>query len=62
MNNLILFLNSFLSYILLFLVIVVVAGIAMFIGITMRKKSNAKEAEEAARAEETEAGEAASAE
>ena len=44
MNNLILFLNSFLSYILLFLVIVVVAGIALFIGITMRKKSNAKEA------------------
>ncbi len=45
MNNFILFLNSFLSYILLFLIIVVVAGIAMFIGITMRKKSNAKEAE-----------------
>jgi len=45
MNNFILFLNSFLSYILLFLIIVAVAGIAMFIGITMRKKSNAKEAE-----------------
>lgn len=43
MNNFILFLNSFLSYILLFLIIVVVAGIAMFIGITMRKKANAKE-------------------
>lgn len=62
MNNLILFLNSFLSYILLFLIVVVVAGIAMFIGITMRKKSNAKEAEEAAHADESEAAEAASAE
>lgn len=62
MNNLILFLNSFLSYILLFLVIVVVAGIALFIGITMRKKSNAKEAGEAARAEETESAKAAPAE
>ena len=47
MNNLILFVNSFLSYILLFFNIVVVAGIAMFIGITMRKKSDAKAAEEA---------------
>lgn len=62
MNNLILFLNSFLSYILLFLIVVVVAGIAMFIGITMRKKSNAKEAEEAARTGESETAEAASAE
>ncbi len=62
MNNLILFLNSFLSYILLFLIVVVVAGIAMFIGITMRKKSNAKEAEEAAHADESETAEAASAE
>lgn len=44
MNNFVLFINSFLSYILLFLVIVVVAGIAMFIGITMRKKANEKEA------------------
>ncbi len=35
-----LFLNSFLSYLLLFLVIVVVAGIAVFIGITMAKKRN----------------------
>ena len=62
MNNLILFLNSFLSYILLFLIVVVVAGIAMFIGITMRKKSNSKEAEEAAHADESETAEAASAE
>lgn len=61
MNNLILFLNSFLSYILLFLVVVVVAGVAMFIGITMRKKSNAKEAETAL-ADETETADAASAE
>ncbi len=43
MNNFILFLNSFLSYLLLFAIIVVVAGIAMFIGIKMRKKKNAEE-------------------
>jgi uncharacterized protein (UPF0333 family) len=54
MENLILFLNSFLSYILLFVIIIVVAGIAMFIGITMRKKSDAKEAAEKAEATETE--------
>lgn len=40
MNNLILFFNSFLSYLLLMAVIVVLAGIAVFIGITMRKKKN----------------------
>lgn len=43
MNNAILFLNSFLSYLVLFAIIVVVAGIAMFIGINMRKKKNAEE-------------------
>lgn len=56
MNNLVLFINSFLSYILLFVVIVIVAGIAMFIGITMRKRSNAKE--EALQASSVEAEEA----
>lgn len=47
MNNLILFVNSLLSYLLVFVVIVIVAGIAIFIGITMRKKKNAQEALEA---------------
>lgn len=52
MNNLILFVNSFLSYILLFVIIVIVAGIAMSIGITMRKKADAKAALEALSAED----------
>lgn len=34
------FLNSFLSYLLLMLVIAAVAGVAVFIGITMRKKKD----------------------
>lgn len=34
------FINSFLSYLLLMLVIVAVAGVAVFIGITMRKKKD----------------------
>lgn len=41
MNNLILFINSFLSYLLVFAVIVVVVAVA--IGITLRKKKDAKE-------------------
>lgn len=44
MSNFVLFINSFLSYLLLFAVIVIVAGIAMFIGIKMRKKKNEEEA------------------
>ena len=36
------FTNVFLSYLLLLLLIVAVAGIAAFIGITMRKKNNAE--------------------
>lgn len=43
MNNFALFFNSFLSYLLLFVIIVAVAGIAMFIGIKMRKKKNVEE-------------------
>ena len=35
------FVNTFLSYLLLLLIIVAVAGVALFIGITMRKKKNA---------------------
>lgn len=38
------FLNSFMSYLMVMLVIVVVAGVATAIGITMAKKKNAKEA------------------
>ncbi|MBP3420712.1 MAG: vanadium nitrogenase [Lachnospiraceae bacterium] len=55
MNNLILFVNSLLSYLLVFVVIVIVAGIAIFIGITMRKKKNAQEALEAETADAEEA-------
>lgn len=40
MEKLILFLNSFLSYLLVMAVIVVLAGIAIFIGIKMRKRKN----------------------
>ncbi len=42
MNNLILFFNEFLSYILLFMVIIVVAAVAMFFGIKRRKAQDAK--------------------
>ena len=42
MNNLILFINSFLSYLLVMAVIVILAGIAIFIGIKLRKNKNAK--------------------
>ena len=43
MNNLILFINSFLSYLLVFAVIVAVVAVAVAIGITLRKKKDAKE-------------------
>ena len=42
MGNLILFLNSFLSYLLVMAVVVVVAGVGIFIGIKMRKRNNEK--------------------
>lgn len=42
MSNLILFLNSFLSYLLVMAVIVVLAGLGIFIGIKMRKRNNEK--------------------
>lgn len=47
MNNLILFLNSFVEYLIVFCIFVVLAGVAVFIGITLRKRKNAKEAAEA---------------
>lgn len=46
MANLISFLNSFLSYIVLMLIIVVLAGVAVAIGTTIAKKKNAKTADE----------------
>lgn len=48
MTNLVLFLNSFLSYLLLAAVFVLVIGVAIFIGIKLRMKANTKEAAEAA--------------
>ena len=42
MEKLILFLNSFLSYLLVMAVIVVLCGIAIFIGIKMRKRKNSQ--------------------
>lgn len=51
MSNVISFVNSFLSYLLLMAIIVIIAGIAIFIGIKCRKNKNAK-AEEAEKATE----------
>ena len=47
MTNLILFINSFFSYLLVMAVIVVLAGVAVFIGIKMRKRNNEKSVAEA---------------
>lgn len=46
MENLILFINSFLSYLLVVAVFVLVIGIAIFTGIKLRQNKNAKEAAE----------------
>lgn len=35
------FINSFLSYLLVFVVFCAIAGFAIFVGITMRKRKNA---------------------
>ncbi len=40
------FINSFMSYLLLLLIFVVVGGAAVFLGITLRKNANAKEESE----------------
>lgn len=48
MANFVLFLNSFLSYLLVVIVFVLVAGIAVFIGIKLRKNKNIKDAAEGA--------------
>lgn len=42
MDNLINFVNTFLSYIVLLAIIVIVAGVALTIGITLAKRKNAK--------------------
>lgn len=54
MDKLIAFLSSFTSYLLLFGIFVLLAGVAVFAGITMRKRKNAKELAEADSVEETE--------
>lgn len=55
MGKLIEFGRMFLSYGLLMLIIVAVAGVAMFIGITMAKKKNEKNAAHAGSEEKQEA-------
>ncbi len=42
MSNLLAFLSSFTSYLLLSLIIVVLGGIGIFIGITLRKRKDGK--------------------
>ncbi len=56
MTNLVLFLNSFMSYLLLVAVFVLVIGIAIFLGIKLRQNKNAKEALETSLEEKKEAG------
>lgn len=46
MTNLILFINSFLSYLLLVAVFAAVIAVAIFIGIKLRKRKDAKKAAE----------------
>lgn len=48
MDNLILFINAFLSYFLVYIISVTVVVIAVFIGIRLRKMKDAKEALEIA--------------
>ncbi len=40
MNNLILFLNSFFSYLLVVVIVAALGGVAIYIGIRMRKNKN----------------------
>ena len=46
MQNLVMFVNSFLSYLLLMVIIAVIAGVAIFIGIKARKNENAQNEKE----------------
>lgn len=52
MANLIAFINSFLSYLLLFGVCIAVAVSAAFLGIRLRRNKDAKDAAEAVKQEE----------
>lgn len=52
MNNLILFLNSFLSYLLLFVIMIALVVIACIIGVKMRKSKDARLQAEAVLEEE----------
>lgn len=54
MSNLVAFLNSFLSYLLLFGVFVAIVAVAVAIGITLRKSKNEKVVAAEAAAEVTE--------
>lgn len=54
MERSILFMNSFLSYLLVFVIIVILILIAVFIGIKMRKSKDAKELLEAETEDKTE--------
>ena len=53
MENLILFTNQFLSYILLMAIIVVVGGIGFFVGVKWRNAKDAKAAAEGGASEES---------
>ena len=46
MQNLVMFVNSFLSYLLLMVIIAVIAGVAIFIGIKARQNKNAQNEKE----------------
>ena len=46
MSNFVLFFNSFFSYLLLMAVVVVIAGVAVFLGIKMRKNKNSQSGNE----------------
>ena len=51
MNNLIAFVNEFLSYLLVMVIIVALCGVAIFIGTTLRKRTDKQEAEAAKEAD-----------
>ena len=55
MSNLTAFLNSFLSYLLVFAVFIAVGGAPVAIGINMRPKKNRKEEQEAKENKDSEA-------
>ena len=56
MTKWVLFFNSFLSYLLLTAIFVITAGIAIYIGIRLRKQKEAQRAAETSTEEKTKAG------